>query len=391
MISSFNKYFFRTKKSKNNNVKSNGITLIALVITIIVLLILLGVTITIITNDNGLLVKAQEAKKVSDETATVELINFAQLDYEAEIRSNPNTNKATAMANAIQKAFNDNSIDVISEGNSFKFEINGTTYKIKPDGTIKEIMLTTGLYGKLELDGTLKLKATSTTEDGYNSIYEGVLKNCTDNKEKIKKIIIEEPIAPNKISFYQLTKLESIENISYLHTENMTNMQGMFDSCASLKTIDVSSFDTSGVLSMSGMFGSCSALTKVNANNLDTSKVTSMSGMFNGCYNLQEVNINGFDLSCVTDCSAMFNSCNALTTLDLSTWVNTSGVGNMNAMFQLSVAHELTELNLGKNFTIGSSTTYNNILNNVKRNIHIICNSDTAEKLGSSFTNVTII
>ena len=41
----------------------NGITLIALVITIIVLLILAGVTIATLTGDNGILTKAQNAKE----------------------------------------------------------------------------------------------------------------------------------------------------------------------------------------------------------------------------------------------------------------------------------------------------------------------------------------
>lgn len=41
---------------------NKGITLIALVITIIVLLILAGVTIATLTGDNGILTKAQSAK-----------------------------------------------------------------------------------------------------------------------------------------------------------------------------------------------------------------------------------------------------------------------------------------------------------------------------------------
>ena len=43
--------------------RENGITLIALVITIIVLLILAGVTIITLTGDNGILQKAGDAKK----------------------------------------------------------------------------------------------------------------------------------------------------------------------------------------------------------------------------------------------------------------------------------------------------------------------------------------
>ena len=56
--------------------KNNGITLIALVITIIVLLILAGVTIATLTGDNGILTKASDAKEqteIADEREKVEL------------------------------------------------------------------------------------------------------------------------------------------------------------------------------------------------------------------------------------------------------------------------------------------------------------------------------
>ena len=42
--------------------KNNGITLIALVITIVILLILAGITIASLTGDNGLFSRAQQAK-----------------------------------------------------------------------------------------------------------------------------------------------------------------------------------------------------------------------------------------------------------------------------------------------------------------------------------------
>lgn len=43
--------------------KERGITLIALVITIIVLLILAGITISMLTGENGILNKASKAKE----------------------------------------------------------------------------------------------------------------------------------------------------------------------------------------------------------------------------------------------------------------------------------------------------------------------------------------
>lgn len=42
--------------------KEKGITLVALVITIIVLIILAGVTISLVVDDNGILQKSQDAK-----------------------------------------------------------------------------------------------------------------------------------------------------------------------------------------------------------------------------------------------------------------------------------------------------------------------------------------
>ena len=53
------------KKQRKNN---NGITLIALVITIIVLLILAGVSIAMLTGENGILTQAQRAKNETEFT-----------------------------------------------------------------------------------------------------------------------------------------------------------------------------------------------------------------------------------------------------------------------------------------------------------------------------------
>ena len=52
-----------TKQVKSKEMKkNNGITLIALVITIIVLLILAGVTIATLTGENGIITRATSAK-----------------------------------------------------------------------------------------------------------------------------------------------------------------------------------------------------------------------------------------------------------------------------------------------------------------------------------------
>ena len=59
--------------------KEKGITLIALVITIIVLLILAGVTVATLTGDNGILTKANEAKESTEIETEKEIIKLAVL------------------------------------------------------------------------------------------------------------------------------------------------------------------------------------------------------------------------------------------------------------------------------------------------------------------------
>ena len=355
------------------------------------MLILAGVTIATLTGDNGLLQKATSAKQASENATIVEKARLAKLEYELEMRSNPNANQLNTMTKALRKVFNDDTMEVKQAGNGFTFTTNGKKYIIKSDGTLKEMLKTTGLVGKLESDGTLKIKATSQSGDGYTDIYNGEIKNMYTGSTKILKVEILELIAPQKISFYQCSDLSLIKNIENMHTENMTTMLEMFRDCSNLTKVDVSGFETSNVLSTKSMFKGCGQLTELNLNNFDMSNVTDMSYMFSGCNKLQELNISNFNLISCTTTSDMFVNCNKLNKLDLSTWINTSGVGNMNYMFQLTGSNELAEVNFGKNFIIGTNTTYNNFMKNVKNTTHIICNSDMAEKIGNSFTNVTII
>ena len=54
--------------------KENGITLIALVITIIVLLILAGITIAMLTGENGILNNATKSKSINELGAAKDLV-----------------------------------------------------------------------------------------------------------------------------------------------------------------------------------------------------------------------------------------------------------------------------------------------------------------------------
>ena len=70
-------------KLKTN--KSSGITLIALVVTIIVLLILAGISIQMLTGDNGILTRAADSKVKSERS---QIIEEARIDILAEMTDN---------------------------------------------------------------------------------------------------------------------------------------------------------------------------------------------------------------------------------------------------------------------------------------------------------------
>ena len=64
--------------------KERGITLIALVITIIVLLILAGVSIAMLTGQNGILTQAQNARNETEKASVIEQARLDILEKQTE-------------------------------------------------------------------------------------------------------------------------------------------------------------------------------------------------------------------------------------------------------------------------------------------------------------------
>ncbi len=74
----------RKRKKEIANNKEKGITLIALVVTIVVLLILAGITITFVLGEGGILDMAKEAAKRTNEAKEQELKDFADFQNQVE-------------------------------------------------------------------------------------------------------------------------------------------------------------------------------------------------------------------------------------------------------------------------------------------------------------------
>ena len=97
--------------------------------------------------------------------------------------------------------------------------------------------------------------------------------------------------------FYGLRALTTINNLEYLHTENVTDMRMMFYNCTSLTSIDVSGFNTENVTEMTWMFYNCSSLTTIYCDkNWYRSGLTS-TGMFSYCESLVGGSGTAFDAS----------------------------------------------------------------------------------------------
>ena len=67
--------------------KNSGITLIALVITIIVLLILAGVSIAMLTGQNGILTQASNAKRATEESTEKEKRQLSQVEASTHLEN----------------------------------------------------------------------------------------------------------------------------------------------------------------------------------------------------------------------------------------------------------------------------------------------------------------
>lgn len=111
------------------------------------------------------------------------------------------------------------------------------------------------------------------------------------------------------LSLRNVTRIIGLEN---LNTSIVTDMNGMFFLCQSMKTLDLSSFDTRNVKDMNGMFMGCNNLEVVDVSSFDISNVTDMRMMFAGCSNLKTICCSDDWSTSTAGSDYMFSVCNSL-------------------------------------------------------------------------------
>ena len=154
----------------------------------------------------------------------------------------------------------------------------------------------------------------------------------------IKSVVFDKSFntyAPTSLKcfFELLTGLETIKDLKYLNTENVTDMSRMFWACYALTSLDLSNFNTTKVTNMREMFYNCKKLTSLDLSNFTTTNVTNMGGMFSSCSALTSLDLSNFYTKVVWWMDNMFNGCSALTTIYASDKFVTSKVQSGISMF----------------------------------------------------------
>ena len=280
--------------------KNKGITLIALIITIIVLLILAGVSIAMLTGESGVITQAQKAKistELSGYKEELELYKISKLTENQEFLDGSLTAGKTNLSYNTQKAeetgniktvitsisdeymekleiikgellINTKSKDEIKIAQSLGIEVN--PYDITEEG---ELLSSNGNLLLMDENGTL------TIPDSVTKIGEGAFANCSGLKTVIIPGSVKE-IGTNAFAYNQTLETvimqEGVEIIG----------DGAFMQCRHLKNVDM----PQSLLKIKGSaFMAAQELSKITI----PTKITSISGYsFYQCTNLTEIKLS---------------------------------------------------------------------------------------------------
>ena len=300
----------RKLKEKTKKKQENGITLIALVITIIVMLILAGISIAMVTGDNGILTQAARAKEETEKAQANEQNTLN--GYEDTINEYVGIDWNAALANAQRHPDQKTStaIGVGNDGRAVNMDL--WEYTLLDDGNYglndEESLAATGIRssgykGKIidgRIEGTIPqyIKVSEDTE--FKKVTN--LAFTFDGIETLEEL----PIIPNTVtSIYNTFRYCNIINIEYL-PDSIENMQGAFYGCEKLKTV---SKLPENVKNLSWTFRGCTSLVDVCDIPNNT---TNLEATFLECSNLIIApNIP----ESATNMHATFSMCTSLTTV----------------------------------------------------------------------------
>ena len=405
-----------------NNMKkslkiSNGITLIALVITIIVLLILAGISINILSGDNSILKRAVDAKEKTNIEQYKEQIQVEVLGSFEE--------NGDLSATKIKDNIENHITGAIVDGTDFDLNVtmNGYKYIIKDNGEVIENGIVSDMpKTKATLKNSIVEALGTVTQEELMSMNQELM--ATLSKDQIN--MMAGYLVLGNIPGAQVTKIERFNgNISQAQEEgiivstessekpiymwfeqeegkhekyNVVNYdlninsgilywfseadeiyfnadcEKLFFDFQNLESLNgIQGWKTDNVTNMKFMFFDCMKLTNINTmNNWNTSNVVDMMDMFCNCGSLRDVSaLKNWDVKKVETMTGMFSTnldtkINSIPIIDgtiFSKW-NTASVKNIDQMFQ--GCSELTSLDLS-NFDTRNVETYRGLFSGCKK------------------------
>lgn len=245
--------------------KDQGITLLSLVITVIVLMILSGVTISIISGDNGIINKAGEAKIRSEVSELIEAANIEETKGEVFVLEGKYVDKLMYQGEG-KFLYNP---DIVSEMERDVFES-------------MNIYSLIDLYVFSTYTNNEKTEATidGFSEKGLEILNRGITKFAIPTKTS-------SGLEVTKISDNAFKDYGTIEEISFPNSlQTIGNYS--FQNCIGLNSVDLSNTKLNLINYMA--FGGCTSVTEVNA---PATLLTMERYVFQNCSNL--VTVTGLD------------------------------------------------------------------------------------------------
>ena len=158
--------------------KNRGITLLALVITIIVLLILAGISIAMLTGDNSIIKQAGNAKEITDQRDIEEKVQFAYLKVVAKVKGEI---QERDLDQELRKYFTDYHIS----DDLTKVEINGKDYYFEGGDTEVAASTHTETVNGIEINVPIPSGFTKSTVAGETSVVTGLVVRDSSNNEYV--------------------------------------------------------------------------------------------------------------------------------------------------------------------------------------------------------------
>ena len=277
--------------------EKKGITLIALVITIIVLLILAGVTIATLTGDNGILTQTTKAKEESEKAEIIEQIQLDIADKQIENLGSIDEDEFYEILGKYGTVSVDETMLTTTKGNydilisdiysgeiasslvttpieSWEYTISGTDIILnRYNGTDTKIKVP-ATFNINNIEYNTKIKNTS----GANESMDGVFVN----NNYIERISFEQNVSlvnpqDGYALFYNCSTLRQVDNFP----SGLTTLQYAFSGCSNLIHVpDI----PEGITSLSYTFQDCTKLVKAP---MISSTVTNINACFYNCINLE--------------------------------------------------------------------------------------------------------